>query len=64
MDWEDRERILRLLFSKMNTGQSAADWRDKLEASSENRPGSSQLATAQHNQSFREQEDEEDYGDE
>ena len=48
----------------MNTGQSAADWRDKLEASSENRPGSSQLATAQHNQSFREQEDEEDYGDE
>ena len=28
LDWEDRERILRLLFSKMNTGQSAADWRD------------------------------------
>jgi hypothetical protein len=49
LDWEDRERILRLLFSKMNTGQSAADWRDKLEASSENRAGSSHLATAQHN---------------
>ena len=28
LDWEDRERILRLLFSKMNTGQSASDWRE------------------------------------
>lgn len=28
LDWEDRERILRLLFSKMNTGESAADWRE------------------------------------
>ena len=28
IDWEDRERILRLLFSKMNTGQSASDWRE------------------------------------
>jgi hypothetical protein len=28
LDWEDRERILRLLFSKMNTGASAPNWRD------------------------------------
>ena len=65
LDWEDRERILRLLFSKMNTGQSAADWREKPENSSENRGGSSQMATGQLNQSFREQQDEEDdYGEE
>ena len=62
LDWEDRERILRLLFSKMNTGQSASDWRDKDEASQ--RDGSSHLATAQLNQSFREQEGEEEYDDE
>ena len=62
LDWEDRERILRLLFSKMNTGQSAADWRERQETSSQNRGGSSHLATAQMNQSFREQEDEEARG--
>jgi len=44
LDWEDRERILRLLFSKMNTGASASDWRDKEEESQ--RGGSSHLATA------------------
>lgn len=27
LDWEDRERVLRLMFSKMNTGQSATNWR-------------------------------------
>ncbi len=27
LDWEDRERVLRLLFSKMNTGQAASHWR-------------------------------------
>lgn len=46
----------------MNTGQSASDWREKEEVS--NRGGSSHLATAQLNQSFREQEGEEDYDDE
>ena len=54
LDWEDRERILRLLFSKMNTGQSAADWRERPDTSSQNRGGSSHMATAQMNQSFRE----------
>ena len=28
LDWEDRETVLRLLFSKMNTGDSASNWRD------------------------------------
>ena len=59
LDWEDRERILRLLFSKMNTGQSATNWRDQTDQS---KAGSSQMATGV-NQSFREQE-EEDYDDE
>ena len=27
LDWEDRERVLRLMFSKMNTGQPASHWR-------------------------------------
>lgn len=46
----------------MNTGQSASDWREKEEGSQ--RAGSSHLATAQLNQSFREQDGEEEYGDE
>ena len=49
LDWEDRERILRLLFSKMNTGSSAADWRDKGDSESQNRANSSQLATGHLN---------------
>jgi hypothetical protein len=28
LDWEDRETVLRLLFSKMNTGEAATNWRD------------------------------------
>jgi len=28
LDWEDRETVLRLLFSKMNTGERASCWRD------------------------------------
>lgn len=27
LDWEDRERVLRLMFSKMNAGQPASNWR-------------------------------------
>ena len=26
LDWEDRERVLRLLFSKINTGVIEEDW--------------------------------------
>jgi len=28
LDWEDRERILRLLFSKMNSGLQCSNWRN------------------------------------
>lgn len=28
LDWADRETVLRLLFSKMNTGDPATNWRD------------------------------------
>ncbi len=28
LDWEDRETVLRLLFSKMNTGEAATNWRE------------------------------------
>ena len=62
LDWEDRERILRLLFSKMNTGQSASDWRD-VNGGTNSQNGRSSAAATGLNQSFREQE-EEDYGDE
>ena len=27
LDWEDRERVLRLMFSKMNSGQTPSNWR-------------------------------------
>jgi hypothetical protein len=27
LDWEDRERVLRLLFSKINTGVPPVHWR-------------------------------------
>ena len=35
LDWADRETVLRLLFSKMNTGEAATNWRDQ-NASSRN----------------------------
>ena len=57
LDWEDRERILRLLFQKMNTGQNATNWRDQPGASKQDGT-SSQMATGV-NQSFREREEEE-----
>ena len=55
LDWEDRERVLRLLFSKMNTGEPASKWRevDKTQNGS-----SSHQGTAQLNQSFREENEE------
>ena len=30
LDWADRETVLRLLFSKMNTGDTAGSWRDSM----------------------------------
>ena len=35
LDWEDRETVLRLLFSKMNTGEPATNWRDPKSQSSQ-----------------------------
>jgi len=29
LDWADRETVLRLLFSKMNTGEAAGSWREQ-----------------------------------
>jgi hypothetical protein len=28
LDWDERETVLRLLFSKMNTGEPARNWRE------------------------------------
>lgn len=58
LDWEDRERILRLLFSKMNTGQSATDWRDTSDGQEDRNSRANEL-----DQSFKEQEDEDEYGE-
>lgn len=33
LDWADRETVLRLLFSKMNTGDAAGSWRDAVQGS-------------------------------
>ena len=33
LDWADRETVLRLLFSKMNTGEAAGSWRDAVTGS-------------------------------
>ena len=62
LDWADRETVLRLLFSKMNTGEAATNWRD-IEASSRNPSQNSKGAAL--NQGLREdQEGDEEYGDE
>lgn len=43
LDWEDRETVLRLLFSKMNTGERASCWRDPVGQSRQSdKTGSSQ----------------------
>jgi len=35
LDWADRETVLRLLFSKMNTGDPANNWRDNAESTAQ-----------------------------
>jgi len=42
LDWEDRETVLRLLFSKMNTGEPASNWRDPQAARSQSGTSSGQ----------------------
>ena len=68
LDWEDRERVLRLMFSKMNSGQPASNWRlaGSTSRGNEGRTsdgvGSKRTGgnTAALNKSFREDEEEYD----
>lgn len=54
LDWEDRERILRLMFSKMNAGQPASHWR----VAAEGNDGRSKKNTrGALDQSFREEDE-------
>ena len=65
LDWEDRETVLRLLFSKMNTGEAATCWRDPLSASGRGSSKRESRDGAGLNEGFREEEEEEgeeDYG--
>ena len=65
LDWEDRERVLRLMFSKMNSGQAPSNWR-QFEAgpTSGNRTTTggvtSNAGRGELNQSFREGDNEGD----
>lgn len=58
LDWEDRETVLRLLFSKMNAGEPATSWRDPTggaSTQSESQRSSRQGETGQGlNEAFRE----------
>jgi hypothetical protein len=73
LDWEDRERVLRLMFSKMNSGQAPTNWR-QIEggvASSAGGRGTSGAGTSGRgdlNRSFRAtgngEEEEDDYDQE
>lgn len=59
LDWEDRERVLRLLFSKMNSGMPASNWRVHEGTSHMGRTtgyGSNKANVL--NQSFRQEEEE------
>lgn len=61
LDWEDRERVLRLLFAKMNTGQPATHWR----TIGSSRPGGTTGRVSGGNalnQSFREEDEDEENG--
>ena len=49
LDWEDRETVLRLLFSKMNPGEPASNWR-------ENEGAESKTESRGLNQGFQQEE--------
>lgn len=53
LDWEDRERVLRLMFAKMNTGQPASNWRLAQGSSSDNRGSKRGTATTNGGQNNR-----------
>lgn len=52
LDWEDRETVLRLLFSKMNAGESATNWRDPTAPSRGSRGTTDNGHTNELNKSF------------
>jgi len=59
LDWEDRETVLRLLFSKMNTGEQASCWRDTSNHGS-SRQTSTRGKTEGLNEGFMEEAEEEE----
>jgi len=59
LDWEDRETVLRLLFSKMNTGEQASCWRDTSKNGS-SRQTSTRGKTEGLNEGFMEEAEEEE----
>ena len=59
LDWEDRETVLRLLFSKMNTGEPASNWRDPNATRSQSGTSSGEpRQNSDLNQCFREENEE------
>ena len=76
LDWEDRERVLRLMFSKMNSGTAPTNWRqiEGATASSQGGRGTSGAGTSGRgdlNRSFRQtgqnnngEDEDEDYDQE
>ena len=64
LDWADRETVLRLLFSKMNTGEPANNWRDDDTSSRNPSQATGGSKSAALNQGFREENEaemEDDY---
>lgn len=65
LDWEDRERVLRLMFSKMNSGAAPSNWRS-MELSTRNGRTTGGIVSkgtrgeGMLDQSFREGDDEYD----
>ena len=65
LDWADRETVLRLLFSKMNTGDQATNWRDNAPSVSQSRAsktGNSELNKAQEGDNYVEEYYDEEEG--
>ena len=61
LDWEDRERVLRLMFSKMNGGQPASNWRFITASRGENGKASAGvLSKGELDRSFRQEDGEYD----
>lgn len=58
LDWADRETVLRLLFSKMNTGDQATNWRDVAPSASQSR------SSKQQNSELNRAQEAEQYPDE